>query len=156
MNTNGTLKQHINDRDKGIGYTALVFALLKEHVDTVAILLEYGADPNCKDIYGKVPLSLLAVPQPIKDPSAERRLKIAELLLKHGASPSIEDKFGNEPLWYAVFEAAKGVEERLPFVELLLENGANPQHQNNAKASPLSFATKVGWQPLLEIMESEK
>ncbi len=140
----------INERDKGIGYTPLVHALLGEQVECVKILLEHGADPNTRDNYGRVPLSILAEPQPIKDPSAEKRVAIAKLLLEHGADVSVGDNFNAQPLWYAVFNCRK--EEDLPFVELLLVSGADPNHKSNNE-SPLDFANKVQWAPLLQVMK---
>ncbi len=146
-------KEQVNERDKGIGYTPLVHALLGEQVECVKILLEYGADPNVKDNYGRVPLSILAEPQPIDNPSAEKRVAIAKLLLENGADVSITDNYNAQPLWYAVFNCRK--EEDLPFVELLLDNGADPNYKSNDQ-SPLDFSYKINWAPLLQLMERKK
>src|SRR6185436_9227651 len=42
--------------DKGIGTTALVFAIINSHFDLAAMLVEKGADPNVADLSGEAAL----------------------------------------------------------------------------------------------------
>jgi ankyrin repeat protein len=42
--------------DKGIGTTALVFAIINSHFDLAAMLLDNGADPNVADLSGEAAL----------------------------------------------------------------------------------------------------
>jgi ankyrin repeat protein len=42
--------------DKGVGTTALVFAIINSHFDLAAMLLDKGADPNVVDLSGEGPL----------------------------------------------------------------------------------------------------
>jgi len=42
--------------DKGIGTTALVFAIINSHFDLAAMLVDKGADPNVVDLSGEGPL----------------------------------------------------------------------------------------------------
>ena len=42
--------------DKGIGTTALVFAIINSHFDLAAMLIDKGADPNVVDLSGEGPL----------------------------------------------------------------------------------------------------
>ena len=37
-----------------LGGTSLMLAAMNDHTDTVRILLEYGADVNTKNVYGKL------------------------------------------------------------------------------------------------------
>jgi len=42
--------------EKGIGTTALVFAIINSHFDLAAMLVDKGADPNVADLSGETPL----------------------------------------------------------------------------------------------------
>lgn len=144
--------EEINKKDN-IGHSPLIYAIGREQVEAVRLLLKYGADPNSKDEKGISPLAFVADPQPIKNASAKKRLEIAQLLLNSGASLSSTSNTGNQPLWAAVFSAADGNPEKLSLVELMLQYGADIHHKNNAGNSPLDFAMKVGWKPLIDVLE---
>lgn len=145
----------INEKDN-IGHSPLIYAIGREQVEAVRLLLKYGADPNNKDIKGITPLAFVADPQPIKDASAQKRFEIAQLLLAHGADLSLQNNAGNQPLWVAVFSASDGDPEKLSLVELMLQHGADLDHKNNAGNSPLDFARKVGWKPLLDVLDRKQ
>lgn len=147
--------EEINEKDN-IGHSPLIYAIGREQVEAVRLLLEYGADPNNKDIKGITPLAFVADPQPIRDASAQKRLEIAQLLLDKGADLSLQNNAGNQPLWVAVFSASDGNTEKLSLVELMLRHGADMHHKNNAGNSPLDFAKKVGWKPLLDVLEKKQ
>lgn len=147
-------RQIINETDN-IGHTALFYAIGGEQVAAVKLLLDFGTNPNSKDKKGITPLAFVAEPQPIKEPSAQKRLDMAKLLLQHGADVSIDDHYHNNPLSAAVFHACMGIEDRLPLVELLILHHGDPYHENKSGISPMSFAKKVGWQPVIDILEKK-
>jgi ankyrin repeat protein len=141
------------DATDNIGHSALFFAIGNEQVEAAALLLRHGAGPNRADLRGKTPLALVAEPQPIRNPSAAKRLAIARLLLEHGADVACDDRHDNQPLMDAVFHASKGDAEGLALVELLLAHGADPDRRNKSGISPLDFAKKINWKPLLDVLE---
>jgi ankyrin repeat protein len=88
------------DRDafaKGVGTTALVYAIINVHYDLAAMLLEHGADPNIADIagmgalYAAVDMSSLQWTQGRPAPILSDRLDgadLVKLLLAKGAKPN--------------------------------------------------------------------
>ncbi|HCN50335.1 MAG TPA: hypothetical protein DIT10_14815 [Chryseobacterium sp.] len=152
------LEEHpesVNEKEKGMQQTPLMLATEMERVQSVKLLLEYGADPNLQNVDGKTALHLLPVKQPIKWSSSDAKIEMAVLLMKHGADINIKDNYNNQPLWTAVFEAADGDLEKLPLVELYVKNNADINNKNKSERSPLDFAKKVGWQPLIDILEQQ-
>ncbi|MET3035950.1 ankyrin repeat domain-containing protein [Chryseobacterium sp. NRRL B-14859] len=143
--------ENVNEAEKGMLYTPLMLAAEMERIESVTLLLEHGADPNLQNIEGKTALHLLPEQQPITWTSVEHKVKIAELLFQYKADLSILDQFGGQPLWYAVFYVKKPEDVKL--VETYLKHGADPDFKNNGQ-SALDFAKKVGYQPLIEILES--
>lgn len=91
--------------DRGVGTTALVFAIINSHYDLAAMLLEQGADPNVADLSGEAALyaavdmnSLQWVqgrPAPILRDTLDA-VDLVTLLLKKGANPNA--KLGRTPL----------------------------------------------------------
>ncbi|MFZ8841947.1 MAG: ankyrin repeat domain-containing protein, partial [Pyrobaculum sp.] len=78
--------------------TPLHLAALRGSVEEVERLLNSGADPNVRDVFGRTPLHYA---------SARNHKAAAELLLKHGADPNARDEDGETPLdlaakWCAV------------------------------------------------------
>jgi len=143
----------INLSEAGMKTTLLMTAVCLELVKSVKLLLECGADPNLKNIYGKTPLHLLPDVQPIEHPSWEKRIEIANLLLKNGADISILDNNNREPLWYAIFYMKKP--EDIELVKLLLKSGGNPNFKVGPDISPLDQAIRMNYQPLIDILENE-
>lgn len=74
--------QAISAKCYGTGFTALMLATQVAHKDIVQLLLEAGADPNCKD-NGGVTALMLAARGAHKD--------IVQLLLEAGADPNCKD-----------------------------------------------------------------
>lgn len=144
--------ENIDKPEKGMLYTSLMLATEMERVQSVKLLLEYGADPNLQNIDGKTALHLLPEHQPIEWSSPENKVEIAALLIEHGADINIKDNYNNQPLWSAVFEAADGNPEKLPLVDFYVKNNADINNKNKSDRSPLDFAKKVGWQPLIDIL----
>ena len=107
------------------GSTALMLAVEFEHLDTVKILLENGADPNIKNINGSTALNL-AVEFELLD--------IVKILLENGADPNIPDVHKVPAIFRAVeanlYEIAKE----------LLKNKANPNVWDIHGYSPICMA----------------
>ena len=143
----------INKKEPGLWHSALATAVLMEKVESVELLLKYGANPNSLDKKGKTPLFYVGEEQPIEHDSAEKRKQIAQMLLVYNADINICDIIKNQALFYVVFHV-RGKDENLPLVELLLKYGANPNHKNVAGNSPLDFAKKVNNKKLIDILES--
>ncbi|MBL1222391.1 ankyrin repeat domain-containing protein [Chryseobacterium sp. L7] len=144
-------KEIINEPEKGMLHTALMLAVKMERVESVQLLLDYGADPNLQNIEGRTALHLLPEKQPIAWTSVDHKVKIAELLLQNGADLTITDQFGGQPLWYAVFYVKKT--EDIDLVKTYLKYGADPNYNNNGQ-SALDFAKKIEYVPLIEALEN--
>jgi ankyrin repeat protein len=132
--------------EKGVGTSALVFAIINVHYDLAAMLLEKGADPNVADVAGMAALyaavdmnSLQWVqgrPAPIladrldgadlvkllleKGANPNARLTRAPLKRHHDAGSTMNFGQGATPLMRA---ARTG---DVPVMKLLLDGGANP------------------------------
>lgn len=83
--------------DRGVGTTALVFAIINAHYDLAAMLLEQGADPNVADaagmaaLYAAVDMNSLQWVQGRPAPILTDRLDavdLVRLLLEKGADPN--------------------------------------------------------------------
>ena len=132
--------------DRGIGTTALVFAIINVHYDLAAVLLEKGADPNVVDLagmgalYAAVDMNSLQWVQGRPAPILADRLDgvdLVRLLLQKGADPNARLKTrplkrhhdagstmnfgeGTTPLMRAARTSDVGV------IKALLDGGANP------------------------------
>ena len=142
----------INDPEKGMRHTALMLAVMMERIESVELLLDFGADPNLQNIEGRTALHLFPEHQPIAWTSVSHKIKIAELLLQKGADLSITDQFGGQPLWYAVFYVK--TPEDISLVKTYLKYGADPNYKNN-RQSALDFAKQIEYQPLIEVLEGK-
>ncbi len=147
-------KKEINEQEKGMLLTPLFMAVMQGKVEAVKLLLKYGANVNSLDIYGKSPLFYIGEPSPVESANPENLLLITHLLIENGIDITICDKTGNQALWMIVFNSTDGDERKLPIVKYLIEKGADPNHKNNSNNSPLDFAKKVGYKPLIDVLES--
>jgi len=68
------------------GQPLLHFVCMQGYFYSLKLLLQRGADPNMKNVHGKVPLALCITPG------------VAEELLEYGADPRIPDLTGKYPL----------------------------------------------------------
>lgn len=75
----------------------------------VRLLLEHGADPNCRDENGDTPMHLAIRSRIVRNPSA-----FIELLVASGADPTITNGDGRTPLDEAIIESGKMAETYFP------------------------------------------
>ncbi|RVW07100.1 hypothetical protein EGT67_22950 [Prescottella agglutinans] len=142
----------VDEVEKGMLHTPLMLAVEMERTESIELLLDHGADPNLQNIEGRTALHLLPERQPITWTRIENKVRIAELLLRHGADLAISDRYGGQPLWYAVFHVKEP--EDVQLVEMYLNHGADPRYKNEKNGqSPLDFAKKVAYRPLVESLE---
>lgn len=155
------------------GNTALHIAALEDHSKIVQMLLEAGADKDCRDFAGVHPLHDLAgrgmLPMmatimslfsgegaldlrdhhgrtPLHYAVAEKQLDAAEMLIRWGATPSVCDEWGRNPLWYA---SRQGNMEMLKF---LLDADCPSQTQDRDTGdTALHCACALGGQGSLDV-----
>lgn len=80
-------------REPDNGNTPLHLAatiLGEQNIDIIKALLDYGADPNARDIYGSTPLLVAFSAKGKHEPPSE----VVELLLKAGADPNLQNRAG--------------------------------------------------------------
>ena len=92
-------------------------AIGSQHYDMVKLFLDHGADTDCTNRDGEVPLT-----QAIRSP------EIVSLLLDYGAHINVGD-----PLNHAVLDNA------IDSVSILLERGANPNNKDSTGNTPLHY-----------------
>ena len=97
-------------------------------VDTLALLLEFGADPNIRNSDGESALHAVRGPS-----SAE----FAETLLRFGANPNLRDKRGATPLIAAVRT------QNISLARVLLTAGSDPEAQDSNGLSAIDYARKI-------------
>jgi hypothetical protein len=107
----------VNTRGK-FGQTALHEAIMCDHVELAALLIERGADVNAVNKEGAEPLAAAAM---------RCDLKSAATLVKAGADVNHADNDGVTPLMWA---ANRGSTE---IVKLLLDSGADPNAQDRVQ-----------------------
>ena len=118
------------------GLTPLLYAAREGHADTIALLLDAGADIEGVEANGITPL-LMAI--------ANDRASAATLLIERGANLDTSDWYGRTPLWSAVnvrnlyldnatFEHFPDRDAQLELIRLLLALGADPDPRT--KESP--------------------
>jgi ankyrin repeat protein/serine/threonine protein kinase len=106
----------------------LIHKVVKSKVNEqkiMKILLEYGANPNLKDVSGQTPLHLAIV---------DDKIEIVKLLLEYLVDYNLKDNLGNTPLILAIKK------NRIEIVELLLQYGADVNLKDDEGRSPLYLA----------------
>lgn len=88
--------------------TALMIASSRNHIDSVKLLLDNGAEPDKKDFLGATALM---------DACKKGNMEIVEILIESGADITLKDKDGNDLLHYAKQSGdeafIKSIEEKL-------------------------------------------
>ena len=102
----------------------------------VKLLLEKGAELECRDILGKTPLDWAI---------ENKHEKVVKLLLEKGAEVDSKDRYGQTPLSLAVRKGHEAV------IKLLLEKGAEMESEDKEWGQTLlSYAAERGLKLLLE------
>jgi LCP family protein required for cell wall assembly len=135
------LKQGIDVNLKDYeGRTALVCAILNNHIDIANLLIDRGADVNTKDIYGITVLwhSLLS-----------GNYDIANLLIDKGADVNAKDNNGRTLLMNAV-------EKNEPeIVSFLIDRGADINAKDNDGYTVLYLANNWGLDELVNLLKGK-
>jgi ankyrin repeat protein len=79
------------------------------NTEMARLLLEHGADPNCRDENSNTPLHLAIRSRIVRNPSA-----FIEVLLASGADPTITNYDGRTPLEEAMIQSGKMAETYFP------------------------------------------
>jgi hypothetical protein len=120
-----------------LGYTALHWALMREHWELAVLLLEKGSDPNFVGGDGGSPLNWAV---------HHDHPGIVARLLDAGADPDARNQWGMTSLHTATWRGNRKV------VELLLERGADPEIRTNEGWSVLHYACRSGHDALVELL----
>ena len=106
----------------------LHLAAFNGDLEMVQVLLEYGVDVNCPNIYGSTPLLYVSQSGHRNAPS------IARFLIERGADPNTRGSLGYTPLHEA------SVYGRTEIARLLIEHGANVEVKDDDGKTPLDVA----------------
>lgn len=144
-----------------VGSPLILTAVRKESVQTIAVLVSFGADLNI--CWNKT--------TPLYEAMKSGSMKLVEVLLEKGADPSFQDESCQTPLHFAIktgnlelfkFLLEKGANlnvcdkfketlihfgvknGNLEFVKLMLEKGTDVNTQDFFKNTPLHFAVENG------------
>lgn len=98
----------------------------RQPFQALQILLEYGADPTARNVYGVQALHSICLNCPTP-------LESIRLLLKHGATPNAEDGDGWTPLHYT----ARFCPDPLQSIMLLVGAGANINATDASNKTPM-------------------
>lgn len=119
------------------GFTALVYAVEENQLESARLLLKAGADPNIKTHSGWTALM---------SASSEGRDQLVELLVDQGAHLET----GNGYRWTAVHHAV--LDRRYSTLKLLLERGASPNAASVNGLTPLMEAARKGDRESAELL----
>ncbi|KAJ9270260.1 hypothetical protein DTO212C5_3754 [Paecilomyces variotii] len=106
----------INTRDPQSGDTPLSYAVINQHEETAALLIEKGASVDVQDWNDQTALSKAA---------KRGTTNVATLLLERGANIGSRDNFGQTPLFHALEHGKERV------IELLLEKDPTLFHSRD-------------------------
>jgi hypothetical protein len=127
----------VNSRG-GSHTTPLHAASVKGHLEVASLLLESGADPNSRDMMGRVPLHRVSQGGQL-GMELSQRIGIARLLVNYGAKVDVTDGFeGDTPLHAAARSGYRNI------AELLVESGASLDVKNRNQQTPLHVGCANG------------
>ena len=108
--------------------TPLHSAALYGDLEMVQVLLDYGVDVDCPNIYGSTPLNYAS------RFGHRNAARVVRLLIERGADPNTRGLFGYTPLHSASLNG------RIEIARLLIEHGANVEVKNKYSMTPLDVA----------------
>ncbi|KAF3325187.1 Potassium channel AKT1 [Carex littledalei] len=138
----------------------------------VRLLLQFGADPNCRDAYGKVPLgeAIITSHETVAEvlfyngatlsaedsalyafiATEQNKKGLLENIIKYGGDVSAKTKDGDTALHKAVCDG------NIELVEFLLDNGCNMDTPNNYGLTPRQLADQQSHEEIKSIFEVRK
>lgn len=137
----------VNGQASG-GYTALMEAAFRGHVDIVGYLLQHGAAAGIVESNGRTALILTLGRKGAEASHRVALYRCAEMLLKNRADPNQRQDAGLTPL---MFVARDGDAE---MARLLLKYGADPLARTDRGTTAAAFAQKYGHQEVLDALKS--
>jgi ankyrin repeat protein len=117
------------DKRSTDGFTALEYAIARNYIDMVRILLKHGADVNLKGggRRGQTPLFMA---------TCENHIGMVEILLAHGANPLEEDDCGETALTGSVWG------QSIESFEMIIAAGGDMNQQNAKRVTVLHMCAK--------------
>lgn len=119
------------------GYTPLMSACYKGHVEIARFLLERGAHIESKDSYGY---------NALLEATKTKNFHITELLLRKGANPNVSTTSGATPLMWSSYLGCKKI------TKLLLDYDADVESRSKNGYTALMQAAKWGRVEVLELL----
>jgi ankyrin repeat protein len=117
------------DKRSTDGFTAFEYAIARNHIDMVRILLKYGADVNLQGGRRRVQTPLFMA-------TGENHIEMIEILLANGANPIYEDDYGETALTGSAWE------QSIEAIEMLLAAGGDMNQQNAKRVTVLHMCAK--------------
>lgn len=121
--------------------TPLLMAVNLGHLNIARKLLDFGADPEIKGLFGQTPLIRSVI---------EGHHDLLALLLEYGAITDRTDESGNTAIMHAVEDA------QIEMVKSLIFAGADTTIKNAAGLTLIEIAEKMGHNSLAEVLKEFK
>ena len=117
-------------------HSAIEFESAYDPIVKLKLLLDYGSDPNVKNMYGDTPLHQATNP--------DTNDEFIKILLENGADPNVKDKFGRTPLHFHFnnYTIPHNDNSSIVKLKLLLDYGADVNVKDNKGNTPLHEAIR--------------